>query len=78
MILGVAGHRLLDGLVIPSRCLRLVVQMEMDFAERGQEPVVMLLARLLAFTGDVGERPAGEVTGFLALTSQPRHRGGVD
>ena len=28
--------------------------------------------------GDVGERPTGEVTGFLALTSQQRHRGCVD
>src|SRR5262245_47411057 len=64
--------RLLDGLVIPARCLRLVVEMEIDLTERGQEPVVMLLARLLPFAGDVGERPTGEVTGVLALPSQQR------
>jgi hypothetical protein len=33
---------------------------------------------LLPLAGDVGERPTGEVTGFLILTSQQRHRGGVD
>jgi len=85
--LDLAAHRgnitdptcsLLYGLMIPARCLWLVAQMEIDLAERGQEPVVMLLVWLLPFADDVGEGPLSEVTGFLALTSQQGHRSSVD
>ena len=69
--------RLLDSLAIPVGRRLLVTQQQGGFAERGQEPGVRRLARLVALSGDLGEGQAGELPGFRAPSCQEGHGGGV-